>query len=133
MVIERIKELLGKEKTKALKDLLGIERVEAIKDLVESVNGVISGEYKSPREKVKSLEKRLSVRGKDFKKLTEKIRSNNIEMAKLDKKLSAMEEQLISNIFDHAQAIPEEEQEDEEKFPEMEMAFDVSKYLKKSN
>lgn len=114
MVIEKIKNLLGKEKTKALKDLLGTERVAAIKDLVESVNGVISGEYKSPRDQVKTLEKRLSARGKDFKKLTQQIKQNNAEMARLDEKLSAMEEQLIGEIFENAR-----DGMIEDKFPEM--------------
>jgi hypothetical protein len=53
-------------------------------------------------------------------------------MALLDAKISALEEQLIGNIFDHAQSLITEEEEPlkANQFEEMEI-FDASKYLKK--
>jgi hypothetical protein len=121
MVIEKIKQLLGPK------------RIEALKDLKVVLLALISGEYKSPKTQIKALERKLMVRGKDYNRLIAKIKQNNAEMALLDKKLSAMEAQLIDNIFEHAQSItPEtpEEVEQEEKFPERKI-FDISKYLKK--
>ncbi len=121
MVIEKIKQLLGPK------------RIEALKDLKVVIQGLISGDYKSPGFQIKALERKLKMRAKDYKGLIEQIKQNNAEMALLDKKLSAMEAQLIDNIFEHAQSItPEttEEVEQEEKFPEREI-FDISKYLKK--
>jgi hypothetical protein len=115
-----------------IKQLLGPKRVEALKDLKAVTKGLISGDYKSPSFQIKALERKLNLRAKDYRSLVQKIKDNNAEMALLDAKISALEEQLIGNIFDHAQSLITEEEEPlkANQFEEMEI-FDASKYLKK--
>jgi chromosome segregation ATPase len=88
MVIEKLKEFLGPNK-------LDPNRADALQDLIDALKGVLTGKYESPKKALHKLNSRLQSRGKDFRKLQQKLRDNESQLREVESKLAAMGEDLV--------------------------------------
>ena len=109
MVIQLLKDVLGANMVQAIKEKLGPQRAEALKGIVEGVEGLATGEYKSPSKQVVVLEKRLASRAKDFKKLQQKLWQNQEELRSVEEKINRLTRDLYKVDYNA--------EDDDDKFP----------------
>ena len=95
MVIQKLKDLLGANIVQEVKNKLGVDRTAALKDMIVAAEGLVLGEYKSPAKQVTNLEKRLSSRSSDFKKLQKKLWQNQKALAEVEGRLEGLMKDLV--------------------------------------